>query len=114
MTSKMQSNYRVGTLTSPISGADTSGLTIEQYGRVVTINGFIRDISFTADTEKQILKISGVDLPKIPIRAVVGVASNPYNVPTASYGVISTSGDISVRTSLSGSRSVILSITYIA
>lgn len=100
-----------GTLTP--NGSFESQLTIKQVGRVVSINGFVRNVSVGSNV--LIGTISGVDNPPDVIRTVCGVANQPYQHPEdVAYITLGTNGNLSVTTTASGKKSVYFSFTYIA
>lgn len=102
-----------GTVTLLQSGAQNS-LAIRQYGNVITITGYATGITLTANTETKIGDISGVPFPKEAARTVCSVGGAGYEMGTASYCVINTSGELRIRTSNGGSgKAVFFNITYI-
>ncbi len=101
-----------GTLTPANSSIDPQ-LTIKQFGRVVSINGFVRNVSVGSNVSMG--TISGVDAPPDVIRTVGGVANQPYQHPEdVAYITLGTNGNLSLTSTASGTKSVYFSFTYIA
>lgn len=103
-----------GTFT-PASGQSlTSSLSIRQSGHVVTVFGYINNVSIPTTSSTVIGAIGNVSLPTNGVRVVGSVGANAYSMGTPSYFVIGTDGNLSVSTSATGSdRAVFFNATWI-
>lgn len=111
-------SYRSGTVSSTTDQPNAvSYLTVRQSGRVVTINGYVRDISFTANTNTNVVQISGVDLPASSseiIRFPVNIADQAYNPGVLGVGAFTENGYIRVSSPATATgRNITFSISYI-
>lgn len=112
-TSIIPGNLIVGSIVSKNS-TDISYANVRQTGRTITLSGYLH-ANCSANTEKLIASISGVDLPKSAIRTMCGVAAYPYGHPAdVAYLVISTAGEISINTTIEGWRHIYFNVTWIA
>lgn len=73
-------DYKTGGFTKASSDLNDH-LSIKQFGKVITVNGYIESVTASANTQFTLGTISGVDAPPIPIRTTAGVASAGYNPP---------------------------------
>lgn len=107
-------DVKVGTFT-PASGQSLSnGLLIRQSGHVVTIFGYINNVTISTTASTVIGAIGNVSLPANAVRVVGSVGANAYSMGTPSYFVIGTDGNLSVSTSATGSdRAVFFNATWI-
>ena len=101
-----------GTVT-PTSGM-TSHITVRQYGNVVDVNGFMADVSIPDANSLQICTISGVPNPNDTIRATCIIAEHAYDNPqNIGYLAINTNGSISIRSTVTGTKTVSFCCSYI-
>lgn len=106
-TDKITSGYKTGS----ISGSNS--FVVRQYGRVVTINGYA-NMTLNGGTVA-IGTLSGVDWPDDTIRAIAAIAVHAYDPPvgTGYLSIDYTNGKVNINSSISGSRSVYFSLSYI-
>lgn len=95
--------------------SNSTTLYARRCGRVVTVNGYMDNISFTANTAVTIGTIdSSIGIPPNQVRAVCNVGSNAYSVGKQGYVTISsTDGQIKVTSEYSGTGAVYFSLSYI-
>lgn len=107
--SKIQNTRKTGS----VSGSVNRSINVRQDGNVVTVNGYT-SVTLTARTDTPIGTISGVDLPKEVIRGLAGVASGAYQHPDdVAYIAIATTGLLYMNSSLSGSKAIWFSLSYV-
>ena len=105
---------KTGTFTKSQS-ASSSSIFVRQYGKVVSVNGYINGVTTTANAETQIGTLSNIGLPTEHIRALCSVGANGYSMGTPSYMSISVSGAVAVTSSNGGSgKAIYFNITYIS
>ena len=89
--------YKTGSFAAGESGFFHS-LTIKQFGKVVTINGYVQNISPVGNTPLVLGTVSGVDMPPLDLRATAAIASAAYEDPSQmAYLTLTTSGELKVR-----------------
>ena len=95
--------------------SNSTTLYARRCGHVVTVNGYMDNISFTANTAVTIGTIdSSIGIPPNQVRAVCNVGSNAYSVGKQGYVTISsTDGQIKVTSEYSGTGAVYFSLSYI-
>ena len=99
-------------VTQNISNSTT--MYAKRAGRVVTINGYMDNISFTANTGVTIGTIDdSIGKPPQQVRAVCNVGSNAYSVGKQGYVTIQTDGNIRVTSEYSGTGAVYFSVSYV-
>ena len=105
---------KTGTFTfEPDFGNADSSLNINQSGNVVTINGFISNATFPATTNSRIGTISGVSLPRQPIRVRGACGPNAYTPGADAYFGLTIGGMLTVYPASAGTT-VFFSMSYIA
>lgn len=105
---------KTGTFTKSQS-ASSPGIFVRQYGKVVVVNGYITDVTMTANAETQIGTLSNIGLPTSAVRALCSVGANAYSMGTPSYVTILVSGAVVVTSSNGGSgKAIYFNITYIS
>lgn len=89
---------------------------VMQSGKIVMVTGYVSGATITANTETEIGRITGVDLPENIVRTVCAVSSQAYNAPTSmAYAYINTAGRLGFNSSSAGTnRAVYFTITYVA
>lgn len=73
-------DYKTGSFTKASSDI-IDRLSIKQFGKVITVNGYIEGVTASANSQFTLGTISGVDVPPVAIRTIAGVASAGYNPP---------------------------------
>ena len=90
--------------------------TVKQYGKVVSINGYMRSLgSFNADTNFRLGTISGVSMPPTDVRGIATIASQAYLNGSYNYLSINPStGDVNInpREATNG-KAVYFTICYV-
>lgn len=106
--------YKTGSFTAGESGFFHS-LTIKQFGKVVTINGYVQNISPVGNTPLVLGTVSGVDMPPLDLRATAAIASAAYEDPSQmAYLTLTTSGELKVRCENAATNvSTYFSVSYI-
>ena len=89
--------YKTGSFAAGESGFFHS-LAIKQFGKVVTINGYVQNISPVGNTPLVLGTVSDVDMPPLDLRATAAIASAAYEDPSQmAYLTLTTSGELKVR-----------------
>ena len=89
-------------------------LVIQQFGKVVTLNGYIDGVSISSANSKIGQIPSNIDKPIDVIRSVCNVGNNAYEVGHQGYLSILTNGDIYCSVSASGTYTAMyVSLAYI-
>lgn len=82
-------------------------------GRTITINGYIANISFTANTATLIGNVNTtVGRPHESVRTLCNVGANAYTVGTLGYLIVQQDGNIYVTTAYEGTGAVYVSLSY--
>ena len=103
---------KAGTFT-PTQGGMTNALNVHQYGDIVTINGYLNNVTLTTNSNTNIGSISNVDVPTEPVRFICSVGSNAYTMGTHSYGTVTKTGVIEITSSAGGSgKALFFTATY--
>lgn len=97
-------------------GGAANNLVIKQYGKVVSIQGWISSLGALNVGPNLLGTIGGVDFPPNTIRTVFKIADAAYSNGTICYGIIDTNGEVTVTlpTSKSSGQTVTISVTYVA
>ena len=110
-------NSNLTTKTGFVTKAQDSSahqLTVKQFGNVVSVSGFVRELSLTANTAINIATISGVKMPQDTIRTVGLSGSNAYSLGTPCYIALATSGLITATVASASDTVVRFSFCYVA
>ena len=91
-------------------------LSAKQWGNVVSINGYAKIDSISANTDLAIGNISGLLLPNDVIRGMGQLCQNAYDSSgDVVYFIIGTDGTVSIRTTTARTNWYLrVSVTYIA
>lgn len=88
-------------------------LLARRSGRTITINGYIANISFTANTATLIGNVNTtVGRPHDSVRTLCNVGANAYSVGTLGYLIVQQDGNIYVTTAYEGTGAVYVSLSY--
>ena len=105
---------KVGDITvdSAQTGA-TKATSVRQYGNVVTIQGFISNLTLSSGNVT-IGTLSGVDKPPISLRLILNSSNQPWTFGESIYGTIDTDGTITVKPTTTTNTVISFDVTYIA
>lgn len=103
------------TPSSEQSNLNASTLVIRQFGdHVLSIYGFIRGINTTANQLVSLGYINGGIIPGDAVRFLCNVGANAFTTDETCYGVLNTSGELSVMSKSTGTnKAMYFNITYI-
>ena len=110
--------FKTATIT-PSTGfesANFTGFSIQQYGRLVVINGYISNLTgLSTSTNTEIATFSGVSIPTVAVRTSGNYATAAYNPGKHAYVAFSTSGKIQVQLSeaVTNGKVLYLSASYL-
>lgn len=98
-------------------GAASSSISVTQCENIVSIQGFVSNLSSLSAGESQIGVISGVSMPPVAIRTTCRIGDQAYSSnATLCYMNISIDGKIYVspQSAFSAGKAVAISATYVA
>ena len=103
--------FKTATIT-PSTGFESAtftGFSIQQYGRLVVVNGYITNITGLSNTASaEIATISDISLPTVAVRTNAIYAVQAYEAGKNAYFTIGTNGKIQVRLSEAATNEKVL------
>lgn len=90
-------------------------LVARRHGKTVTINGYVSNMTFTANTEVLIGTVNtsiGRPVTNGSVRTLCNIGSNAYSVGTVGYLIIQKDGKIYAKSAYSGTGAVYFSCSY--
>ena len=98
------------------NGSAAAHLQIKQFGKIVSINGWIENISITSSTASAYLgTFAGINMPPDSIRTLAGIAAHAYEHPQdVAYLYMLADGKLYCHSTATGTKAAIFSFSYIA
>ena len=94
------------------SGWTGNEIEAKQFGDVIMLKGYFVRSGGTGTNEIAIGTLSGVALPSSQVRFRVGAGNAAYNATLSGYGILATSGQLSVKLP-SSQTTVTIALVYI-